>query len=304
MISALVDGKSSHIPYRDSKLTRLLQDSLGGNTKTVMIAAVSPADYNYDESDPASRRVDADDVYACQRVEALRFSSNAPRRDWVIVRLDRRVRGRAPVRIMAEELAVGEAAALIGHPRGLPQKVSLGTVLDDEESGFIPSFHESGFPVSVDVFGGNSGGGVFDIRRGLLAGLMATFSGRSYQEDPERGCNVASVCGENAECTQPPGAYSTAHLIAELQFVAPQLLEELNIVGGHSNKVVGLLNDDSNSVGEVHLGVVHIFELETDQVTSNEDALAELGFYDAATLKGEMLERLETWSKSCVEALV
>lgn len=50
MISALVDGKSQHIPYRDSKLTRLLQDSLGGNTKTVMIAALSPADYNYDET--------------------------------------------------------------------------------------------------------------------------------------------------------------------------------------------------------------------------------------------------------------
>jgi hypothetical protein len=50
VISALVDGKSTHIPYRDSKLTRLLQDSLGGNTKTVMIAAVSPADYNYEET--------------------------------------------------------------------------------------------------------------------------------------------------------------------------------------------------------------------------------------------------------------
>lgn len=50
VISALVDGKTSHIPYRDSKLTRLLQDSLGGNTKTIMIAALSPADYNYDES--------------------------------------------------------------------------------------------------------------------------------------------------------------------------------------------------------------------------------------------------------------
>jgi kinesin family protein 3/17 len=49
-ISALVDGKSTHIPYRDSKLTRLLQDSLGGNTKTVMIANMGPADYNYDES--------------------------------------------------------------------------------------------------------------------------------------------------------------------------------------------------------------------------------------------------------------
>lgn len=50
VISALVDGKTHHIPYRDSKLTRLLQDSLGGNTKTIMIAAVSPANYNYEET--------------------------------------------------------------------------------------------------------------------------------------------------------------------------------------------------------------------------------------------------------------
>lgn len=50
MIKALVDGTTTHIPYRDSKLTRLLQDSLGGNTKTVMIAALSPANYNYDET--------------------------------------------------------------------------------------------------------------------------------------------------------------------------------------------------------------------------------------------------------------
>ena len=50
VISCLVDGKSTHVPYRDSKLTRLLQDSLGGNTKTVMIAACSPADYNYEET--------------------------------------------------------------------------------------------------------------------------------------------------------------------------------------------------------------------------------------------------------------
>ena len=50
VISALVDGKSSHIPYRDSKLTRLLQNSLGGNAKTVMCANAGPADYNYDET--------------------------------------------------------------------------------------------------------------------------------------------------------------------------------------------------------------------------------------------------------------
>jgi hypothetical protein len=50
VIKALVDNSQQHIPYRDSKLTRLLQDSLGGNTKTVMIAALSPANYNYDET--------------------------------------------------------------------------------------------------------------------------------------------------------------------------------------------------------------------------------------------------------------
>jgi len=50
VISALVDGKSKHIPYRDSKLTRMLQDSLGGNTKTLMVACLSPADNNYDET--------------------------------------------------------------------------------------------------------------------------------------------------------------------------------------------------------------------------------------------------------------
>uniref|UniRef100_A0A670IDN4 Kinesin-like protein n=2 Tax=Sauria TaxID=32561 RepID=A0A670IDN4_PODMU len=50
VISALVDGKSTHIPYRDSKLTRLLQDSLGGNAKTVMVANIGPASYNVDET--------------------------------------------------------------------------------------------------------------------------------------------------------------------------------------------------------------------------------------------------------------
>jgi hypothetical protein len=39
-----------HVPYRDSKLTRLLQDSLGGNSRTAMIACISPADINLEET--------------------------------------------------------------------------------------------------------------------------------------------------------------------------------------------------------------------------------------------------------------
>ena len=50
VISLLVEKNNQHIPYRESKLTRLLQDSLGGRTKTCLIATISPAKINYDET--------------------------------------------------------------------------------------------------------------------------------------------------------------------------------------------------------------------------------------------------------------
>mmetsp|Transcript_1073 Transcript_1073/g.1580 ORF Transcript_1073/g.1580 Transcript_1073/m.1580 type:complete len:677 (+) Transcript_1073:52-2082(+) len=51
VVSNLADARSKRKPpYRDSKLTRLLQDSLGGNSRTIMLACVSPADYNIEES--------------------------------------------------------------------------------------------------------------------------------------------------------------------------------------------------------------------------------------------------------------
>lgn len=46
----LVQSKKTHIPYRDSKLTRLLKDSLGGNCRTVMIANVSPSSLSYEDT--------------------------------------------------------------------------------------------------------------------------------------------------------------------------------------------------------------------------------------------------------------
>ena len=55
MISALAEQsqnpkKKVFVPYRNSKLTQLLQNALGGNSKTVMVAALSPADINHDET--------------------------------------------------------------------------------------------------------------------------------------------------------------------------------------------------------------------------------------------------------------
>ncbi|EDV28301.1 uncharacterized protein TRIADDRAFT_53800 [Trichoplax adhaerens] len=53
VIAALADkanGKNVRVPYRDSVLTKLLKNALGGNSKTIMIAAISPADINFDET--------------------------------------------------------------------------------------------------------------------------------------------------------------------------------------------------------------------------------------------------------------
>jgi hypothetical protein len=55
VISVLADkamgkGKNLVVPYRDSALTRMLQNALGGNSKTIMICALSPADTNYEET--------------------------------------------------------------------------------------------------------------------------------------------------------------------------------------------------------------------------------------------------------------
>lgn len=57
-IKALIDPHAKHVPYRDSKLTRLLQDSLGGNTKTLMIANIGPSHLNAEETMATLRYAD------------------------------------------------------------------------------------------------------------------------------------------------------------------------------------------------------------------------------------------------------
>ena len=68
-------------------------------------------------------------------------------------------------------------------------------------------------------------------------------------------------------------------------------------------RIVALLNDDSNAVGQVHLGVVHLFDLASDEVSAREDALAELQFQTIADLRGPLYQSLETWSQFCVDSL-
>lgn len=86
--------------------------------------------------------------------------------------------------------------------------------------------------------------------------------------------------------------------------VEREIEEELNFGCSYRQRILGVINDDSNDVGAVHLGVVHLFELDGDDVTANEDAICNIRFLTIDELKEPALfDKLETWSKLALELL-
>ncbi|MBL8828505.1 MAG: phosphoesterase [Planctomycetaceae bacterium] len=81
-----------------------------------------------------------------------------------------------------------------------------------------------------------------------------------------------------------------------------ELAEEVQIDTPYTGRCVGLINDDESEVGKVHLGVVHIYDVERPLVAPREAEMIECGFRDVQ----EMLQDLsgfETWSQICLRAL-
>jgi len=78
--------------------------------------------------------------------------------------------------------------------------------------------------------------------------------------------------------------------------------EEIAIGGRWTGRCVGLINDDSNAVGSVHLGIVHILDLERPEVASRESELVGCGFEPLESLLAYR-ERFETWSQITLDAL-
>jgi predicted NUDIX family phosphoesterase len=78
--------------------------------------------------------------------------------------------------------------------------------------------------------------------------------------------------------------------------------EEISIKTKFEDCIVALLNDDSNEVGQVHLGIVHVFKLAKPKVEKREAMITNLAFFG----KDELLARrdsLETWSQICLDSL-
>lgn len=81
-----------------------------------------------------------------------------------------------------------------------------------------------------------------------------------------------------------------------------ELEEEVHIKTNYTDSCVGLINDDETEVGKVHLGVVHIFDVEEPRVESAEAVICEAEFRPVEELL-EQLERFESWSQIVLTAL-
>jgi len=122
-----------------------------------------------------------DSVFQCADVVA-----SDEGQDWAVLGLDREVRDRAPLRIVADRVArglQGTPVSVWSHPRGLPLKIAGGAMVR-EPSGFIPpEWSQDYFEADLDVFGGSSGGPVVNSVTGEVEGILVTGFGEF--EDPE-----------------------------------------------------------------------------------------------------------------------
>ncbi len=84
--------------------------------------------------------------------------------------------------------------------------------------------------------------------------------------------------------------------------VEREVSEEVNVETTHTDHVVALLNDDSNEVGRVHLGIVHCWILDAPNVTRREQMITQMEFKTAAELRA-VRDQMETWSQLCLDGL-
>ena len=87
-----------------------------------------------------------------------------------------------------------------------------------------------------------------------------------------------------------------------LTAVEREVAEEVSVEANHTDSIVGLLNDDSNEVGSVHLGIVHLWVLDSAQVSKREQMITQMSFMSPAELQ-QLRDTLETWSQLCLGKL-
>ncbi|KAI6049348.1 KIF18B [Marmota monax] len=135
VLNALVDakGRKSHVPYRDSKLTRLLKDSIGGNCRTVMIAAISPSSLSYEDTYNTLKYADrAKEIRLTLKSNVISLDSHISQYVTICQQLQ------AEVASLRKKLQAYEAGAQAPQ-QGLPQSPKLSP--QQQHQPWTPELH-------------------------------------------------------------------------------------------------------------------------------------------------------------------
>jgi len=96
--------------------------------------------------------------------------------------------------------------------------------------------------------------------------------------------------------------FGTDYRDVYLAALAREIEEEVHVTANHTDNIVALLNDDSNAVGRVHLGIVHHWKLDSENVEKREQMITQMEFLTPAQLESAT-PPLETWSALCLAAI-
>ena len=156
--------------------------------------------FGYDQN---SKKLSEQQVYRCKAVIKQNKVSNAVfTSDYAVIRLDRAVTGVKPLEIRTQgRIKKGQSVVVIGHPSGLPTKITDGNVANWnilEKITFPFAFirRANYFTANVDTFGGNSGSAVINSQTHEVEGILISGS-VDYEVDQYRGCRYSARYSNN-----------------------------------------------------------------------------------------------------------
>jgi V8-like Glu-specific endopeptidase len=176
-----------------------------------------------------TKRVPKKNVYKCKEIiYATVIGDDVGSQDFTLLRLDRPVTGRKPLKLAKESPAIYERVKMLGHPMGLPMK------LTDKAEIFSLNNGRS-FLTNLDAFSGNSGSPVFNDRDEVIGVLVAGNPALSTYRDEVKGCDRYNRCDENGENCQSisfnegqDGFPNTFSEVQNIQFYKDLIQENLN----------------------------------------------------------------------------
>ncbi len=127
-----------------------------------------------------------DKTYSCRELVSWSENNNL---DYALIKLDREVLGRSPLKVRREgKVASNESLMVLGHPLGMPKMLTDNILVRDNSMTYF-------FKTNADTFSGNSGSPVFGAISGLVEGILVR-GDDDFEMDVDLGCQRMSRCGD------------------------------------------------------------------------------------------------------------